>query len=261
MQLGNMQNLRNPNFLNKNHPTYHDSSIYSYFIVTNWFSTPQWAASSTSFTIVEVTFNFGLYARLVQTLFGISWTLTSPDESLHVISDRCVQRLCILQSCPVRKATVLKMLALVLLLAVASSAANVKQFQPKAGYYDTTTTDSWDTTTKDPWDTTTTYPWDDTTTTHSWDTTTTPTHSWDTTRTTTTMTPTHSWDTTTRTTTMTTTHSWDTTTTSGAACPLGWIDDGNLGCFLFAPQMAGLSWIEALEYCEEQVHILDVNFE
>jgi len=41
-------------------------------------------------------------------------------------------------------------------------------------------------------------------------------------------------------------------TTSGAACPLGWIDDGNLGCFLFAPQMAGLSWIEALEYCEEQ---------
>ena len=42
-------------------------------------------------------------------------------------------------------------------------------------------------------------------------------------------------------------------TTSGAACPLGWIDDGNLGCFLFAPQMAGLTWIEALEYCEEQV--------
>merc|ERR1712130_113081 len=43
-----------------------------------------------------------------------------------------------------------------------------------------------------------------------------------------------------------------TTTTSDAACPLGWIDDGKLGCFLFAPQMAGLSWIEALEYCEEQ---------
>ena len=42
-------------------------------------------------------------------------------------------------------------------------------------------------------------------------------------------------------------------TTSGAACPLGWIDDGNLGCFLFAPQMARLTWIEALEYCEEQV--------
>merc|ERR1719234_1072121 len=110
-----------------------------------------------------------------------------------------------------------------------------------------TPTHSWDTTTR----TTTMTP------THSWDTTTrktkmTPTHSWDTTTRTTTMTPTHSWDTTTRTTTMTTTHSWDTTTTSGAACPLGWIDDGNLGCFLFAPQMAGLSWIEALEYCEEQ---------
>merc|ERR1719341_2436766 len=44
----------------------------------------------------------------------------------------------------------------------------------------------------------------------------------------------------------------DTTTTSGVTCPLGWIDDGKLGCFLFAPQMAGLSWIEALEYCEEQ---------
>ena len=51
----------------------------------------------------------------------------------------------------------------------------------------------------------------------------------------------------------TTNEDYATTTTSGAACPLGWIDDGNLGCFLFAPQMAGLSWIEALEYCEEQV--------
>ena len=36
-------------------------------------------------------------------------------------------------------------------------------------------------------------------------------------------------------------------------CPLGWVDDGNLGCFLFAPQMAGLSWLEALQFCEEQV--------
>merc|ERR1712107_610303 len=43
-----------------------------------------------------------------------------------------------------------------------------------------------------------------------------------------------------------------TTTTSGLSCPLGWVDDGKLGCFLFAPQMAGLTWIEALEYCEEQ---------
>ena len=49
-------------------------------------------------------------------------------------------------------------------------------------------------------------------------------------------------------------------TTSGTACPLGWIDDGNLGCFLFAPQMAGLSWIEALEYCEEQVFVHSFKF-
>ena len=53
----------------------------------------------------------------------------------------------------------------------------------------------------------------------------------------------------------TSTVEYDTTTT----CPLGWIDDGKLGCFLFAPQMAGLTWIEALEYCEEQVHLLAVN--
>ena len=120
--------------------------------------------------------------------------------------------LAVYRSYPVRRATVLKMQALLLLLTAASSAANVKQFTQKD---DTTTTDSWDTTTNDPWDSSTTYPWDDTTT----------------------------------------THSWDTTTTSGAACPLGWIDDGNLGCFLFAPQMARLSWIEALEYCEEQVYV------
>ena len=106
---------------------------------------------------------------------------------------------------------------LVLLLAAASSAANIKQLPPKASYCDSGSTTTWY-----PTSTTTRYP---TPTTTSW---------------------------------------YPTTpeeTTTGAACPLGWIDDGNLGCFLFAPQMAGLSWIEALEYCEEQVHILDVNFE
>ena len=136
--------------------------------------------------------------------------------------------LAVYRSSPVRRATVLKMRELLLLLAATSSAANVKQFPPKAGYDDTTTTDSWDTTTTYPWDTTTFDSWD--TTTYPWDDT-------------------------------TTTHSWNTTTSSGAACPLGWIDDGNLGCFLFAPQMAGLSWLEALEYCEEQVHLLTLNFE
>ena len=135
--------------------------------------------------------------------------------------------LAVYRSYPVRRATVLKMQALFLLLTAASSAANVKQFTQKD---DTTTTDSWDTTTNDPWDSSTTYPWDDTTTTHYWDTTTT-----------------YPWD-------STTTYPWDTTTTSGAACPLGWVNDGNLGCFLFAPQMAGFSWIEALDYCEEQAY-------
>ena len=59
----------------------------------------------------------------------------------------------------------------------------------------------------------------------------------------------------------TTTEDYDTTTTSQVSCPLGWIDDGHLGCFLFAPEMAGISWIEALEYCEEQVHLLTLNLE
>merc|ERR1712226_1063993 len=48
-----------------------------------------------------------------------------------------------------------------------------------------------------------------------------------------------------------------TTTTAGAptttaACPLGWADDGVRGCYLFATQMTGRSWLEALEYCEEE---------
>jgi len=59
----------------------------------------------------------------------------------------------------------------------------------------------------------------------------------------------------------TTTEDYDTTTTSQVSCPLGWIDDGHVGCFLFAPEMAGISWIEALEYCEEQVHLLTLNLE
>ena len=40
---------------------------------------------------------------------------------------------------------------------------------------------------------------------------------------------------------------------AGEGCPLGWIDNGDLGCFLFAADRVGLSWVEALEYCEEQV--------
>merc|ERR1712212_225115 len=124
---------------------------------------------------------------------------------------------------------ILKMMQLVvLLLAAVSSAANVKQLPPKASnciggttsWYPTSTT-SWypeSTTTWYPTSTTTRYP-----------------------------TSTSGYPTTPEETT--TDEAW---TTSGATCPLGWIDDGNLGCFLFAPQMDGLSWIEALEYCEEQ---------
>ena len=126
----------------------------------------------------------------------------------------------------------------VLLLAAASSAANVKQLPPKISYCsaETTTGYPWPITdvatteapnTEDP----TTEPWpEETTTDDPW-------------------------------TDQTTTEDYTTTTTSGAGCPLGWIDDGKLGCFLFAPQMAGLSWLEALEYCEEQVHLLTLNFE
>jgi len=105
---------------------------------------------------------------------------------------------------------------LVLLLAAASSAANVKkQLPPKISYcYPETTWYPTDPPTIDPGpeEATTDDPWTD----------------------------------------QTTTEDYTTTTASGAGCPLGWIDDGKLGCFLFAPQMAGLSWLEALEYCEEQ---------
>ena len=51
--------------------------------------------------------------------------------------------------------------------------------------------------------------------------------------------------------------SWSQARTTTAAeeggCPLGWIDDGAMGCFLFSADTVGLSWIEALEFCEEQV--------
>ena len=107
---------------------------------------------------------------------------------------------------------------LLFFLAAASSAANVKELPPKMSEEETT----WEPATSDPWieDPTTRWPED----------------------------PTTPWPE-----DPTTTEDFDTTTSSGAACPLGWIDDANLGCFLFAPQMAGLTWIEALEYCEEQV--------
>ena len=132
---------------------------------------------------------------------------------------------------------------LLFFLAVASSAANVKELPPKMSGEETT----WEPETSDPWieDTTTRWPEDPTT---PWPED--PTTPWPEDPTT------HPW-----TEDPTTTEDFDTTTSSGATCPLGWIDDGKLGCFLFAPQMTGLSWIEALEYCEEQVHILAVNLE
>ena len=37
------------------------------------------------------------------------------------------------------------------------------------------------------------------------------------------------------------------------SCPIGWIDNGDQGCFLFSSAMVGLSWVQALEYCEEHV--------
>jgi len=107
---------------------------------------------------------------------------------------------------------------LVLLLAAASSAANVKQLPPKWSWCEQGTEDPW---------TTPGYP-----TTESWPEEATNDDSW-------TEEP-------------TTTEDYTTTTASDAGCPLGWIGYGKLGCFLFAPQMAGLSWLEALEYCEEQ---------
>jgi hypothetical protein len=43
------------------------------------------------------------------------------------------------------------------------------------------------------------------------------------------------------------------TTTTTYDCPIGWVDDGDIGCFLFAADMAGVPWLEALEYCEVMV--------
>jgi len=37
-----------------------------------------------------------------------------------------------------------------------------------------------------------------------------------------------------------------------ASCPDGWVDGGSLGCFLFQTEQLHLSWLEALEYCEQQ---------
>merc|ERR1712130_520975 len=117
-----------------------------------------------------------------------------------------------------RTTRIFKMRQLVLLLAAASSAANVKQLPPKWSWCEQGTEDPW---------TTPGYP-----TTESWPEEATNDDSW-------TEEP-------------TTTEDYTTTTASDAGCPLGWIGYGKLGCFLFAPQMAGLSWLEALEYCEEQ---------
>ena len=110
-------------------------------------------------------------------------------------------------------------LFLVALSMIISSAAQVQHLPSKARYD-------------------TTYPWTTTTTTR-YPTTPTTTYPWDTTSTTFRPSP----------------STTSASSTSGPSCPLGWVDDGNLGCFLFAPQMAGLSWIEALEYYEEQVSL------
>ena len=107
---------------------------------------------------------------------------------------------------------------LILSLVALSSAANVPQLPVKASYCDASSTAPWYATTTTT-TTTTTPPWYSTTTS--------------------------------RPSTSTTAAS----STPDPSCPLGWVDDGNLGCFLFAPQMAGLSWIEALEFCEEQVSL------
>ena len=43
-------------------------------------------------------------------------------------------------------------------------------------------------------------------------------------------------------------------------CPLGWVDAGNLGCFLFMTEEAGISWGEALELCELQVCFVFLSY-
>jgi len=78
---------------------------------------------------------------------------------------------------------------------------------------------TWPSTTSDPWPSTTSDPWP-TTTSDPWP--------------------------------STTSSPWPSTTSEEGGCPIGWIDNGALGCFLFSADMVGLSWIEALEYCEEQ---------
>ena len=121
---------------------------------------------------------------------------------------------------------------LLLSLVALSSAANVPQLPVKVSYCSSTTYSQ----PPRPTDPTTYAP---------------PTTRWPTTPWYTTTTPRYS-TTTSRPSTSTTAAS-SSSSTPDPSCPLGWVDDGNLGCFLFAPQMAGLSWIEALEFCEEQV--------
>ena len=41
-----------------------------------------------------------------------------------------------------------------------------------------------------------------------------------------------------------------TATDPAEGCPAGWVDGGHLGCFIFLPDQAGLSWLEGLEVCE-----------
>ena len=152
----------------------------------------------------------------------------SLNECQHVISDQRVYKSYTQLVPPTERQRILKMRQLLLFLAAASSASSVKQLPPKMSYCNGGETTTW-------------WPAETTTAEPTWPATTTeePT----------------TWPAT------TTTEDYDTTTTSQVSCPLGWIDDGHVGCFLFAPEMAGLSWIEALEYCEEQVHLLTLNLE
>ena len=131
---------------------------------------------------------------------------------------------------------------LLLSLVALSSAANVPQLPVKVSYCSSTTYSQ----PPEPTTPTTYEP---------------PTTRWPTTPWYTTTTPRYS-TTTSRPSTSTTAAS-SSSSTPDPSCPLGWVDDGNLGCFLFAPQMAGLSWIEALEFCEEQVRLASklVNYQ
>ena len=44
-------------------------------------------------------------------------------------------------------------------------------------------------------------------------------------------------------------------------CPLGWAFGGELGCYLFMPEQARVTWLEALELCEiEVMSVFPSNF-